>query len=991
MEFKIFRVALLQLKASVNSSYVDILTYDWEGRNCCNWEHVVCDNTTGRVIELHLGNFFTFITLNASLFVPFQELKYLDLKWNKISGWAPNEGFERLSGLSKLEVLDFTGNHFNESFLLSLGQILSLKELYLGYNRLDLILISGFERLSRLSKLEVLDFSGNYFNESFLSSLSQFLSLKKLYLRNNLLDRPINIPISELGRLKNLQELYLEGSHIDKRFLSKVGVMTSLDVLTISYCGLNGSLPIVQGLCELMNLQELDLSHNDFEGMLPSCLANMTQLRIFDISSNRFNGSIDLSPLPSLKSLEYLDLSHNYFNPITFSSFFNLSKLQVIFSDGNKLVDETLSQRWDPGFQLKGFSCSSCLSNKFVRITPRFLHYQFNLHIINLPHINLAGKFPTWLLENNTRLEVLNLRNNSFTGTFQLPSHHIPNLLTLDISFNHIQGPIPTNFGLIFPNLEVLNISKNEFEGVIPFSFGNLASLTYLDMSSNNFSGTIPENLTMGCSYLYHLRLSKNHLSGQLFPANSNLLALKSLYLDNNHFSGEISDSISNLTFLEVIDFSNNNLLGMLPRWMGNMTSLTVIAIAKNQLEGPIPVELCYLKSLAFLGLSHNNLSGSIPSCSNWSEIIHIHLNKNRLTGPISSAFNGCSTLVTLNLRDNYLTGNIPDWIGNLSSLSILLLKANYLQGKIPFQICLLEQLSLLDLSNNSFSGQIPHCLSNITFEPTKTKSEIPSIEYVYFSRFNMSSLLQSAMIMNKLPIFVFHDQEFVFQMMEVLQEVEFSTKNRILSYKGDILNYMSGIDLSCNKLEGEIPPELGDLSSIHALNLSFNNLIGSIPTSFSKLNQIESLDLSNNNLDGIIPPELIELNYLAVFNVAHNNFWGTTPERKAQFGTFDESSYEGNPLLCGPPLHKACSKIQPPSNIPTDDKGDEAFGFMDLEVFYVSFAVTYMTMLLGIVAILYTNLHWRRAWFNFVELCISTCYYFVVINTRKLASFRIV
>ncbi|XP_035546604.1 receptor-like protein 9a [Juglans regia] len=251
------REALLRLKASINSSYVYLFT-SWnssqEGRNCCDWESVVCDNTTGRVIELHLSYvrapYQEVWYLNASLFLPFQELKYLDLSYNAISRWAPNEGFERLSGLSKLEVLDFSGNNFNESFLLSLGQVLSLKELYLR----------GIQR-----------------------------------------DRPINIPISELGRLKNLQELYLDGSYIDKSFLNKVGVMTYLNVLSIQYCGFNGSLPIVQGLCELMNLRELDLSHNDFEGILPSCLANMTQLRIFDISSNRFNGSIDLSPLPSLK------------------------------------------------------------------------------------------------------------------------------------------------------------------------------------------------------------------------------------------------------------------------------------------------------------------------------------------------------------------------------------------------------------------------------------------------------------------------------------------------------------------------------------------------------------------------------------------------------------------------------------------------------------------------------------------------------------------
>ncbi|XP_040996094.1 receptor-like protein 14 [Juglans microcarpa x Juglans regia] len=179
-------------------------------------------------------------------------------------------------------------------------------------------------------------------------------------------------------------------------------------------------------------------------------LANMTQLRIFDISSNRFNGNIDLSPLPSLKLLEYLDLSHNYFNPITFSSFFNLSKLEIIFSDGNNLVDETLSQRWIPSFQLKGFSCSSCFSR---RIITRFLHCEFDLQELHLPHNNLTGKFPTWLLENNSRLAVLNFRNNSLTGTLQLPSHY-PNLFHLDISFNNIQGQIPTNFDC-FPKSRV--------------------------------------------------------------------------------------------------------------------------------------------------------------------------------------------------------------------------------------------------------------------------------------------------------------------------------------------------------------------------------------------------------------------------------------------------------------------------------------------------------------------------------------------------------
>nr|POE84771.1 putative lrr receptor-like serine/threonine-protein kinase [Quercus suber] len=132
----------------------------------------------------------------------------------------------------------------------------------------------------------------------------------------------------------------------------------------------------------------------------------------------------------------------------------------------------------------------------------------------------------------------------------------------------------------------------------------------------------------------------------------------------------------------------------------------------------------------------------------------------------------------------------------------------------------------------------------------------------------------------------------------------------------------MFGLDLSCNNLTGEIPDELGNLSSILGLNLSHNYLTGSIPKTFSNLAQIESLDLSYNNLTGGIPSELIDLNFLEVFSVAYNNLTGRIPDMKAQFGTFDNSSYKENPFLCAPPLVKACTSVgeSPPS--PTKSKG---------------------------------------------------------------------
>ena len=94
------KAALLQLKASMNfTADIDPLrTWNSTNKNsdCCDWERVKCDNTTGRVIQLDLNYTINWSRedwcLNASLFLPFEELQYLYLVDNQISRWVPNEG-----------------------------------------------------------------------------------------------------------------------------------------------------------------------------------------------------------------------------------------------------------------------------------------------------------------------------------------------------------------------------------------------------------------------------------------------------------------------------------------------------------------------------------------------------------------------------------------------------------------------------------------------------------------------------------------------------------------------------------------------------------------------------------------------------------------------------------------------------------------------------------------------------------------------------------
>ena len=68
-------------------------------------------------------------------------------------------------------------------------------------------------------------------------------------------------------------------------------------------------------------------------------------------------------------------------------------------------------------------------------------------------------------------------------------------------------------------------------------------------------------------------------------------------------------------------------------------------------------------------------------------------------------------------------------------------------------------------------------------------------------------------------------------------------------------------MDLAYNKLDGEIPAELGSLSNLVEMDLAYNKLDGEIPAELGSLSNLERLYLSglqkDSQLTGCIPSEL--------------------------------------------------------------------------------------------------------------------------------------
>ncbi|XP_058216676.1 receptor-like protein 9DC3 [Rhododendron vialii] len=827
--------------------------------DCCSWDGVTCNVSTGHVIGL-------------------------DLSCSKLYGTIhPNT---TLYQLPHLQQLNLAFNHFNFSpFPPSFSRFTSLSHLNLSSSFLSGSIPSEITHLFKLVSLDLSSSMG-------VMSKTGILRLE-----------PHNFK-TLLMNLTQLENLKLTLVNISSGLPDSLMNLSSLATLDLKKTGLSGKLPDSIGYLGFLNY--LDLSVNELSGPLPESLGNLTWITVLRLSENNLNGQVP-STLSNLEQLSDFHIEYNNLNGTIPEFFSKFTKLEYLRLDRNNFKGPF--PRWVAN--LTQLVCLDISSNPLTAGPIPNLSGLPNLQWFGLSNSNRNGTLPSWLF-GIPSLQTLDLGYNQLTGQIH-EFRHDSQLWNIDLRNNKLNGPIPQSIsGLV--NLRYLFLSSNNLSGIIELQI--FSNLEVLDLSKSNTlvsigskaNTTWPNLRFLGLSYcnitefpeflksaekLQSLDLSHNILRGQVPSTLSNLEQLTDFRVEHNNLNGTIPEFFSKFTKLEYLRLDRNNFNGPFPRWVANLTQLVCLDISSNPLNaGPIP-NLSGLPNLQWFGLSNSNRNGTLPS---WlfgiPSLQTLDLGYNQLTGQIHE-FRHDSQLWIIDLKNNKLNGPIPQSISSLVNLRYLLLSSNNLSVVIELRI--FSNLEVLDLSKSNTLVSIGS-KANTTW-PNLRVLGLSSCNITEFPEFLKSAeKLQSLDLSNNkirgpllvpssslIRFLISHNKltgEFPSSIcnMSFLEILVLSNNNLngvIPHCLGNVINNLKVLDLRTNDFHGAIPTTFANRSMLRSLNLNGNRFQGPVPRSLANCKSMEVLDLGNNNLNGEFPHWLESLPELQVLVLKSNKFHG--------------------------------------------------------------------------------------------------------------------
>eukprot|EP00977_Amphora_coffeiformis_P017048 scaffold5478_cov161-Amphora_coffeaeformis.AAC.2 len=383
--------------------------------------------------------------------------------------------------------------------------------------------------------------------------------------------------------------------------------------------------------------------------------------------------------------------------------------------------------------------------------------------------------------------------------------------------------------------------------------------------------------------------------------------------LNGNGLKGEIPQELTRLSTLRILQMSSNrDISGQLPSDLDQLTRLEHVAFSRNELTGPIPTELCGLSTLRHIYLGFNEIEGAIPDCiDNLANLETLFLSNNLLTGFLPESLSKLRNLQLLWLDDNMLMGDITTTFNRLPLLRAIFLEDNDFEGTIDDRFLRQSKgLIQLDVSGNRLQGPLPPHFF--------IQDEFGHLEVMDWHGNQLSSNLPDLLVPNDVLQFIsLYDNSFT---------------GVLPSSWGTHLKTVFHLDLSRNKLEGEMPSSIGNmalsylfvgdndwtpgpipsawsnLTQLQEFSVKESQRTGNIPEFLATFSQLTFLDMDSNELEGIIPTWIGDLSNLEFLLLNRNRLIGVIPPEFSQLTNLRMAFLEGNYLmgnadpLCGLP-----------------------------------------------------------------------------------------
>ncbi|XP_044350894.1 MDIS1-interacting receptor like kinase 2-like [Triticum aestivum] len=379
-------------------------------------------------------------------------LNTLYLYGNQLSGPIPQE----LGTLVHLQILELSSNNFSGPIPISITNLTKMNQLFLFENQ-----ITGSipPELGNLTVLNELSLYANQITGPIPPELGNLTMLNVLYLYTNEITGAIPL---ELGMLLNLRELDLSDNQISGSIPQEIGNLINLKYLYLFQNQISGSIPRTFG--KLQSMQELLVFDNNLSGSLPQEFEDLISLVTLELSNNSFSGPLP-SNICSGGKLQSLIAFSNMFNGPIPRSLKTCTSLVEIDLQSNHLIGD-ISQH----FGVEKLS--------------------------NLGYLDISGNRMSGLIPRELgacmKLLSLKINNNNFSGSLRGAIGNLAGLqIMLDVSNNNLSVLLPQQLGKL-EMLEFLNLSHNQFSGSIPPSFASMVSLSTLDVSYNNLEGPVP-------------------------------------------------------------------------------------------------------------------------------------------------------------------------------------------------------------------------------------------------------------------------------------------------------------------------------------------------------------------------------------------------------------------------------------------------------------------------------------------------------------------